>query len=101
MSEENLEFARRAFGAFNTDGIEAVLSVMSNQSFILPSAYRPTATHEFVVAYGQSNTCTGTPCDYRHAVVQVRDVIALDAQPGAGDHFSEGVSLDGVEFRSK
>jgi hypothetical protein len=73
-------------------------------SFILPSGYRPAAKREFVVAYGQNNVCGGLSCDYRHTVIQVQpngNVESLYGQPGSGSNFSEGVSLDGVEFRAK
>jgi hypothetical protein len=79
-------------------------SAITPTSFILPSGYRPAAKREFVVAYGQSNTCGGGGCDERHTVVQVRPSGAVEPlanQPGAGSSFSEGVSLDGVEFKAK
>jgi hypothetical protein len=84
------------------------IAVSGNLSFILPSGYRPAATHEFVVAYGQDNSLVGcTGCDERHAVVRVSSngfVTPLEGQPGAGGPstaFREGVSLDGIEFKAK
>jgi hypothetical protein len=105
-----IAYARDGLGIVHLRGTMIQSSAsppLNDLSFILPSAYRPAAVHEFVVAYGQSNTCSEPRCDYRHAVVQVRpngNVTPLSAQPGAGGEnfsFSEGVSLDGVEFRAK
>jgi hypothetical protein len=100
-------YARDGLGIVHLRGTmyqQCCPAAQSNQGFILPSGYRPPATQEFVVAYGQSNTCGGGSCDYRHTVVQVKsngDVIPLFGQPGTGQIFSEGVSLDGVEFKAK
>lgn len=38
----------------------ASVNYAASQSFILPNGYRPAATREFAVAYGQSNTCGGS-----------------------------------------
>jgi hypothetical protein len=97
-------YARDGLGIVHLQGTMASVNSPAYTSFILPNGYRPGATREFAVAYGQSNTCTGSGCDERLAVVQVRStgaVIPLGDQPGVGKEFSEGVSLDGVEFRAK
>jgi hypothetical protein len=97
-------FARDGLGMVHLQGTMFEPVHSPTTSFILPNGYRPAATREFVVAYGQRNTCTGGPCDYRHTVVQVQpsgNVVPLGFEPGAGQIFSEGVSLDGIEFRAK
>jgi hypothetical protein len=97
-------YARDGLGIVHLQGTMANTNYFAGPSFILPNGYRPAATREFAVAYGQSNTCSGGGCDERLTVVQVRStgaVIPPADQPGVGTEFSEGVSLDGVEFRAK
>jgi hypothetical protein len=94
-------YARDGLGIVHLQGT-MITTATTPTSFVLPSGYRPAAKREFAVAYGQSNTCGGSGCDERLTVVQIRPngaVEPLGNQPGAGSNFSEGVSLDGVEFR--
>jgi hypothetical protein len=101
----NVAFARDGLGIVHLGGTMFEPTHFPDTSFILPNGYRPAAKREFVVAYGQLNMCSqGFRCDERHTVVQVQptgNVVPLPAQPGAGQNFGEGVSLDGVEFRAK
>ena len=101
----SVAYARDGLGLVHLHGTMVdVNNAVSRVSFILPLGYRPAATREFAVAYGQGNGCPTASCDERISVVQVRAngaVEPLSGQPGVGGDFAEGVSLDGVEFRAK
>jgi hypothetical protein len=99
----SVAYARDGLGIVHLQGTMASTATTPT-SFVLASGYRPAAKREFAVAYGQSNTCGGSGCDERLTVVQIRPsgaVEPLGNQPGAGSNFSEGVSLDGIEFKAK
>jgi hypothetical protein len=100
----SVAYARDGLGIVHLQGTMYQPTYATDTSFILPTGYRPSAKREFAVAYGQRNTCSGQGCDERLTVVQVQangNVTHLSYQPGVGQQSSEGVSLDGVEFKAK
>jgi hypothetical protein len=104
----NVAYARDGLGIVHLRGTMAYTTFEApSTSFILPSGYRPPAKQEFTVAYGQDNTCIGSTCEERLAVVQIgasgavvplRETVPSGA---VGHEYSQGVSLDEVQFRAK
>jgi hypothetical protein len=95
-------YARDGLGIVHLQGAMMNPGPPAQASIILPPGYRPSATHEFAVAFGM-NPSNGS-LDYSLSTVRVLTngtVQLIDVQSGAGDNFNQGVSLDGVEFKAQ
>ena len=93
-------YARDGLGIVHLQGT-VVGTLPHSPIFVLPPGYRPAATREFAVAFGQDNTINSTESLATVQVYQGGAVDFIEHQPGAGGAGYEGISLEGVEFRAK
>jgi hypothetical protein len=93
-------YARDGLGIVHLQGT-VVGTLSHNPIFVLPPGYRPAATREFAVAFGQDNTINSTESLATVQVDQGGNVYFTEHQPGSGGADYEGVSLEGVEFRAQ
>jgi hypothetical protein len=99
----NVAYARDGLGIVHLQGTMWNPGPPHFPAFVLPPGYRPAATREFAVAYGQNGDINTTESLSTVKVLAngAVDPFPDDFQQGAGDDGFDGLSLDGIEFKAK